>query len=118
MNTDLYLILQLLQTVVPDDITNKILLHLLSLAKTPCANCFKMAHIETATYRVSRACGFQYELKPQQTKAQEMAMCQIRITQYNISNGNRKALGAITNIKKYMRILDEDFKQRYTFLYC
>ena len=117
--TDLYLIMRLLSDVVPDDISNKILLLLLGIAKTPSANCFKIAYGEYASYYVHNISrGNHYEIKPQQNNVQEMVMYQIRIAQFDRDDGRKKALDAITNIKKYMKLLEIQFRQRHIRLFC
>jgi hypothetical protein len=116
--TDLYLIMRLLNDVVPHDISNKILLLLLGIARTPTANCFQSAYKEYASYYIHNiSCRYHYEIKPQQNKVQEMVMCQIRIAQFDRDCGRKKAVGAITNIKKYMKMLEIQFKQRHNRLF-
>ncbi len=105
--------MQLLKNVIPDDISNKIQLLLLGIARTPCANCLQSAYNEYLLYKCNASCGFHYEIKPQQTKMQEMVMCEIRIAQFDRDCGRKKALGAIKNIKKYMKMLEIQFKQRH-----
>lgn len=112
MDTDLYLIMKLLQEVIPDDISNKILLNLLGLSKTMTARCIKQCKI------VSKSCGMQYEVIPQQTRMQEMAMYEIRISQFDRDVNKKKQPSAIKNIKRYMKLLDERFNQRFRLLYC
>ena len=112
--TDLYLIMQLLSGVVPDDISNKILLLLLGIARTPSANCFKIAYGEYASYYVHNISrGNHYEIKPQQTKTQELVMCEIRIAQFDRDCNKKKAMGAIKTIKMYMKLLEVQFRQRH-----
>lgn len=110
--------MRLLQQVVPDDISNKVLLHLLSIAKTQSARCLENNKVRFETG------GWQYNIRPQQTNTQHMVMCEIRIVQFdlnhNVNNINRRKIktGAIINIKRYMKILDQRFKERFKFLYC
>ena len=112
MNTDLYMIMQLLQEVIPLDISNKILFHLLGIAKTNTARCIHFSYP-----KIQRG-GLQYEINPQQNKVQEMIMYDIRISQFDENRCKRKRPGAIKNIKKYMKCLESQFKQRYRLLYC
>ena len=113
--------MQLLQQIVPDDISNKILLILLGIAKTQCARCLNVPWHNKMRFDMG---GWQYEIKPQQTNTQLMAMCEVRIAQFDanheVSNINRKKIktGAILNIKRYMKLLDKHFKQRFRFLFC
>ena len=111
MNTDLYLIIKMLQCVIPDDIINKIVIILLGISRTNTAN-------GITKYRYARTCGMQYEITPQQSRAQDVAMMNIRISQFDASVNKRQTVGARTNIKRYMKKLDDDFKQRFRFLYC
>jgi hypothetical protein len=121
MNTDLYLIMQLLSRVVPDDISNKILLILLGMVKTHSARCMKVPCRNKMRFEMG---GWQYEIRPQQTNVQQMVMCEIRIEQFNANheynqiNSRRIKNGAITNIKQYLKILDNHFKRRFKFLFC
>jgi len=118
--TDLYLIMRLLNDVVPADISNKILLLLLGIARTPSANCFQSAYKEYASYYIHNiSCRYQYEIKSQQNKTQEMVICDIRIAQFDRDCGERRrtTLGAIKNIKKYMKMLEIQFKQRHNRLF-
>ena len=113
MNTEIYLIMQLLQTHVPEDISNKILLDLLGIAKTGIANCIKSSFQH-------RRCidwgGRQYEIRPQQTITQNLIMFEIRIAQFD-SNPNYRCIGAIMNIHKYMKELRAHFIRRFRLLY-
>jgi hypothetical protein len=115
MNTELYLIMQLLQRHIPEDISNKILLVLLGIAKTRTANCIKSSFQH-------RKCidsgGRQYEIRPQQTMTQNLVMFEIRIAQFDSSNKNYRSIGAIMHIKKYMKELRAHFIRRFRFLYC
>ena len=113
MNTDLHLIVQLLKGVIPDDISNKILLLLLGVTRTPCANCFQSAYNEYLLYKCNASCGNHYEIKPQQTKTQELVMCEIRIAQFDRDCNKKKAMGAIKTIKMYMKLLEVQFRQRH-----
>ena len=112
--------MRLFKEVVPDDISNKILLLLLGIAGTPCANCFQSAREEYLLYYIHHiSCKYQYEIKSQ-NKTQEMVMCDIRIAQFDRDCGERRrtTLGAIKNIKKYMKLLEIQFKQRHKHLFC
>ena len=113
MNTEIYLIMQLLQTHVPEDISNKILLDLLGIAKTRTANCIKSSFQH-------RKCidsgGRQYEIRPQQTMTQNLVMFEIRIAQFD-SSKNDRSIGAIMHIQKYMKELKIHFMRRFRFLY-
>ena len=121
MNTDIYLILQLLATVVPYDISNKILLILLGIAKTHTARCLNIHWYNKMRFEMG---GWQYEIRPQQTNSQQMVMCEIRIEQFNANhdynqiNSRRIKNGAIKNIKQYLKMLEQHFKQRFKFLLC
>lgn len=119
MNTDLYLIVQLLKDVVPDDISNKILLLLLGIARPPSANCFRSAYTEYVAYIHNMSCGNQYEIKYQTSynQVQEMVMCHIRIAQFDGDCGKKRSVGSIKNIKKYMKLLEVQFKQRHKYLF-
>ena len=120
MNTELYLIMKLLENVIPDDISKKILLLLLGISKTPCASCINNNYIRTDKEKrniFGIRCGLQYEIMSQQTKMQEMVMCDIRIAQFDEICGKKKTPGAIKNIKRYMKTLETYFIQRFRFLY-
>jgi hypothetical protein len=110
--TNLYATLHVLQHKFPDDIANKILLLLLGIAPTMSAGCIKSSHKENRT-----SCGLQYEISRTYNGVQQMAICEIRIAQFD-SNRNRKNRGSIKNIKKYMAFLELSFKQRYKRLFC
>ena len=110
--TNLYTIIHVLQHKLPDDIANKILLLLLGIAPTTTAGCIKTSHKENRTM-----CGLQYEISQTYNMVQQVAMCEIRIAQFD-SNRNRKNRGSVKNIKKYMVILEMYFKQRYKRLFC
>jgi len=110
MNTDLYLIKQYLERIIPDDISNKIFLLLLGMVKTPCANCINVRN----KMAFDRG-GLQYEIRPQQTRTQQLIMCEIRIAQFDGNVGKKRTTGAIRNIKQYMKTLDQHFKQRVRF---
>jgi hypothetical protein len=119
--TDLYLIMRLLKDVVPDDISNKILNLLLGIARTPCANCFQSAREEYLLYYIHNiSCKYHYEINSTQNKTQEIVMCDIRIAQFDrdCDERRRATLGAIKNIKKYMKILEIQFNQRHKRIFC
>lgn len=112
MNTDLYLIMQLLERVIPDDISNKILMLLLGMVKIQTARC-----IDINKMTIDRG-GKQYEIRQQHTKVQMRVMCEIRIAQFDTNPSQKKSAYAIRNIKQYMKTLDHHFKQRLRFLFC
>ena len=120
MNTDLYLIMQLLGRLVPEDISNKILLILLGIAKTRCARCLNVPWHNKMRFDMG---GWQYEIRPQQTNTQLRVMCEVRLAQFDENHHysiNKKSIktGAIMNIKRYMKILDNHFKRRFKCLFC
>jgi hypothetical protein len=113
MNTEFYLIMQLLEKVIPDDISNKILMILLGMTKTQAALC--MDNNNKMTFDRG---GKQYEIRPQHTRIQMMVMSEIRIAQFDTNPSQKKSAYAIRNIKQYMKTLDHHFKQRLRFLFC
>jgi hypothetical protein len=120
MNTDLYLIIRLLKDVIPDDISNKILLLLLGIARTPSASCFQSAYKEYVSYVHNVSCGKQYEIKYQTSynQVQKMVMYNIRIAQFDGDCGKKRSVGAIKNIKNHMKLLEVQFKQRHRRIFC
>ena len=105
---------------VPDDIKQKILLLLLGIDNNwthkICQEFRKKKRNNLMIY------GNQYEIhRPQENRVQYMIICEIRIAQFDADfNAYRRksyASGGMLNIRKYMRLLDASFKQRYKNLF-
>ena len=117
-DTDFYTIITLMP--VPDDIKYKILMLLLGLTKTPCANRIRHAYKTRFTMRFRHVCGFQYEVNEPPNSFREAIMCEIRIIQFDAAFNQRKCTNstAIKNIIRYKELLAKRFKQRYLALFA
>jgi hypothetical protein len=111
---NLYLIMEQLGKLLPDDIKNKIILLLLGIKE-------KYAQIMTPdfirTYHRMFCCGQQFEIYLPTGTLQYAIMCEIQIANFDATCSKKKTVGAIKNIKKYMNLLDDRFKQRYKLLF-
>ena len=113
-DTNIYSIMQILP--LPDDIKYKILILLLGIARTPCANRIRHAYKTKFTMRFRHVCSMHYEINEFQNLVYQAIMCEIRIIQFNVDN-KKKTPEAITNIKKYKNILADRFKKKYFELF-
>jgi len=106
-NQNLTLIIELLGNLLPDDIKNKIILLLLGIGN----------QIYTK-YSSSMFCGGnQYEINNHISTVQYEIMCEIQIAKFDAAINQKKTVGAVKTIKKYMKVLDDKFKLRYKILF-
>ena len=113
-DTNIYSIMQILP--LPDDIKYKILILLLGMARTPCANRIRHAYKTKFTMRFRHVCGVHYEINELPNSLRQAIMCEIRIIQFNVDN-RKKSYESISNIKKYKKILEDRFKKKYFELF-
>lgn len=115
-NPNLYLIMEQLDKLVPEDIKHKILLLLLGIDNSwtqKICNSFK-----SKIRKNWLLYGHQYEIcRPQETQVQYLIMCEIKIAQFDSTESRRKTGWVIRNILKYMKLLDERFKIRHKNLF-
>ena len=113
-NPSLYLIMEQLGKLLPDDIKNKIILILLGIGRKST----QIISVEFSFHRgMMLSCGHQYEINLQEGSVQYAIMCEIKIAQFDQANSKKKALGVIKTIKRYMDVLDARFKQRHKLLF-
>jgi len=113
-NPSLYLIMEQLGKLLPDDIKNKIILILLGIGRKST----QIISVEFSFHRgMMLSCGHQFENYLPAGTVQYAIMCEIQIANFDAAVRKKKTVGAIKTIKRYMDVLDARFKQRYKLLF-